>query len=88
MNYFIFEPKGFFTYKHILAGMIFPLAYWSIFVAIGGMIDFYPYFFMNIPNIGLPMALVWLMAMLGAFVIFGFLLVKFDNIAQKKYCNQ
>jgi len=78
-NYFFFEKKGGFTNKHILAGMVFPLIYWVVFVSIGGIIDFYPYFFMNPTEIGWVMTFVWFGIILAVIAVLGFLLVRFDK---------
>ena len=85
INYFFFEKKGYFKFTHILAGMIFPLAYWVFFVTIGGIINFYPYFFMDVPEIGWGMTLVWLVILLAAFSVLGFLLLIIDKAMGKKY---
>jgi len=84
VNYFIFEKKGYFKYTHILVGMIFPLLYWLVFVTIGGIINFYPYFFMDIPILGWNMAILWFIILLAAFAIIGFLLFIIDGVIGKK----
>ncbi|MCL2520235.1 MAG: Pr6Pr family membrane protein [Spirochaetaceae bacterium] len=78
-NYFIFEEKGRFKFKHLLIALIFPLVYWLIFTNIGSKINFYPYFFMDIPSVGLAMALVWLAIFLASFIILGLALLTFDK---------
>jgi len=83
-NYFFFEKKGEFSYKHILAGMAFPFIYWVVFVSIGGMIDFFPYFFMNPTQIGWSMTFIWFGIILTVIAVLGFLLVRFDKIGGKK----
>jgi len=83
-NYFFFEKKGTFTYKHILAGMAFPFLYWLVFVSIGGIIDYFPYFFMNPTEIGWIMTFVWFAIILIVVTVLGFLLVLFDRIRGRK----
>ena len=78
-NYFIFEKKGFLTWRHVLAGTVFPAAYWAVFVTIGERIDFFPYFFMNHTYIGWPMVFLWLVMLFGFFVGLGFLLILYDR---------
>jgi len=78
-NYFFFEKKGEFTFKHVLAGMVFPVVYWIVFVSIGGIIDFFPYFFMNPVEIGWVMTFVWFAIILFVIAGLGFLLVWFDK---------
>jgi len=83
-NYFFFEKKGTFSFKHILAGMAFPFIYWVVFVSIGEIIDYYPYFFMNPTEIGWIMTLVWFAIILVVVAVLGFLLVTFDRIHGRK----
>jgi len=83
VNYFIFEKKGYFKYTHILVGMIFPFLYWLVFVTIGGIINFYPYFFMDIPTIGWGMGALWLIILLLVFSLIGFLLLFIDRTIGK-----
>ena len=78
-NYLIFEKKGFLTYRHILAGIIFPGMYWIVFVTIGERIHFFPYFFMNHTYVGWPMVFLWLVMLLGFFTGLGFLLILYDR---------
>jgi len=83
-NYFIFEKKGNFKYLHILVSTIFPLTYWLVFVSIGGLINFYPYFFMDVPVLGWGMTLIWLVILLSVFAFLGFLLFVTDRAMGKK----
>jgi len=79
INYFCFEQKGNFTRKHMLAGMIFPLLYWIVFISIGDLINFQPYFFMNPGQIGWPMVFVWLGVFVVVFVLLGLGIMAFDK---------
>jgi len=83
-NYFFFEKKGTFTFKHILAGMVFPFTYWVVFVSIGDIIGFYPYFFMNPKEIGWVMTFIWFGIILFIVTVLGFLLILFDRSRAKK----
>jgi len=84
VNYFAFERKGCFNYRHVLAGMIFPGMYWVVFVNIGDRINFFPYFFMNPNAVGWLMVFVWFGALLLAFVGLGFLIMLYDKRSTKK----
>ena len=84
INYFIFEKKGTFTFKHILVGMIFPLTYWVVFVSIGDTINYFPYFFMEHPAIGWGMTFLWFGIILVVVAILGLLLISFDKRHGKK----
>ena len=83
-NYFFFEKKGTFTFKHILAGMAFPFVYWIVFVSIGEMINYFPYFFMNPTEIGWLMTFVWFAIILAVVTVLGLLLVLFDKNKSKE----
>ncbi|MCL2378783.1 MAG: Pr6Pr family membrane protein [Defluviitaleaceae bacterium] len=83
-NYFIFESKGFLHHKHILAGMLFPGAYWAVFVVIGERINFFPYFFMNPNSVGWVMVFVWFAILLIIFAGLGFALMLYDRSNRKK----
>ena len=80
MNYIIFEKKGFFRLRHILAAMVIPFLYFVIFLSIGHIIDFYPYFFMNPHVIGWPMVFVWCGVMFVFLFLFGLLILLLDRI--------
>jgi hypothetical protein len=59
--------------------MIFPVIYWIVFVSIGDIINYFPYFFMEHPVIGWGMTLVWFGILLVVVAILGFLLLAFDK---------
>jgi hypothetical protein len=79
VNYFVFEEKGCLNRRHVLGGMIFPGIYWVVFVIIGEMIDFSPYFFMNPNEVGWIMLFIWFGVLLLVFAGLGFLLTLFDR---------
>jgi hypothetical protein len=83
-NYFFFEKKGTFTFRHILVGIVFAFVYWVVFVSIGGIINYYPYFFMNPAKIGWFMTFVWFGIILAVIAVLGLLLVLFDKSRGKK----
>jgi len=83
-NYFIFEKKGLFKIKHVLVSTIFPLLYWLVFITIGSIINFYPYFFMDVPAIGWGMTILWLIIFISVFSFLGFLLFIIDRAMGKK----
>ena len=83
-NYFFFEKKGTFTFKHIFAGNAFAVAYWIVFVSIGEKINYFPYFFMNPTEIGWAMTFIWFGIIFAVITILGFLLVLFDKNRAKK----
>ena len=83
-NYFVFEKKGTFTFRHIIAGVIFPIIYWIVFISIGEIINYFPYFFMEPQVIGWPMAFVWFGIIFIAVSVLSLALVFFDRWRGKK----
>ena len=79
INYFAFEEKGLLKRRHIMWGMVFPGAYWAVFVTIGERINFHPYFFMNPGEAGWPTVLLWFAGLICAFASQGFLLLLYDR---------
>ncbi|MCL2197514.1 MAG: Pr6Pr family membrane protein [Defluviitaleaceae bacterium] len=64
-NYFMFEEKGTFTFRHIWAAILPTLLYWAVFMAIGPLLgDWYPYFFMTPWQVGWPMVFFWFFVIL------------------------
>ena len=76
-NYFFFEDKGSFRYKHVPVSVAFPAVYWLVFVT--DIIDFYPYFFMNPNQIGWLRAIAWFGLYLLIFGIIALGLVRLDS---------
>ncbi|MCL2203371.1 MAG: Pr6Pr family membrane protein [Defluviitaleaceae bacterium] len=87
-NYFVFEKKGTFTFSHIIAGVIFPIIYWIVFISIGEIINYFPYFFMEPQVIGWPMAFVWFGIIFIAVSVLSLALVFFDRWRGKKQSGQ
>ena len=85
INYFIFEKKGMFTFKHVPIGLIFTAVYWIVFLIIGDYINFHPYFFMNPNMIGLPMTFVWGGILLVSISLFGLIILLLDKKLGRKY---
>jgi len=83
-NYFFFEKKGTLTFKHILAGMVFAIVYWIVFVSIGEKINYFPYFFMNHTEIGWGMTFIWFGIIIAVIAVLGFMLVLFDKFRGRK----
>ena len=75
VNYFVFEDKGGFTYKHLCAGLTPSLLYWAVLMLIGGS----PYFFMNPESIGWLMVLFWLLVITVFVVGLALAFILFDK---------
>ncbi|MCL2480321.1 MAG: Pr6Pr family membrane protein [Spirochaetaceae bacterium] len=77
-KYFIFDKKGYFTYKHFLWGMAFPIGYWLFFMIFGSKINCPQYPFIK-PDLCLFGTILELIKLLIPFTIFGFLLIVLDK---------
>lgn len=73
-----FDQKGQMRLKDILYWVIYPLLYWVVFTAYGNISGLYPYFFMDIGEIGISTALIWLLALTVFFTLIGFLFIGID----------
>jgi len=78
-NYIAFEKKGLFNFSHVLAGLVVPFVYYSVFLSIGHIIDFYPYFFMRSEVVGWPMVFVLFGILMGLLFLFGILILLLDK---------
>ncbi|MDR1138277.1 MAG: Pr6Pr family membrane protein [Clostridiales bacterium] len=80
-NYLIFEDKGKINIRHMLIGMLFPFVYWMIFIVVGYVsVDRWsPYFFMDTVKYNFFVLILWLLALLVAFVIIGSLVLWYDH---------
>ena len=89
-NYFVFEQKGHFKYIYLWAACAPPLLYWASFMVIGAITnasaDFYPYFFMNPPQIGWLLTLMWLGILVVIILGLTCLLILFDKRRRKQSC--
>jgi len=76
-NYIFFESKGTFRYTHAFVGMIFPVVYWLTFVT--ELFYFYPYFFMNPPQIGWLSTILWFGVLAALFASISLGMVRLDS---------
>ena len=96
-DWFLFYERKKTTWRYPLASISFPLAY-AIFLLIhatilgfnssiltptGGVL-IYPYFFVNLDNLGIPGVLMWIGILSVAFVAMGFGFYGLDRISKKK----
>jgi len=80
VNYFVFERKGTFTYRHIiLAGLLPTILYWTIFVVFGQQLNFNHYFFMMPTLIGWSMVFFWFVLLIIFFIGLSIAIMLFDN---------
>jgi len=85
VNYFVFEEKRSFTFRHIWSAIIPTLLYWIVSISIGPLLGYsYPYFFMTPWLIGWFMVFFWFFVILIFVIGLTLALVFFDN-NQKKH---
>ena len=96
-DWFLFYERKKTTWRYPLASISFPLAYAifllihatilgfnsSILTPVGGVL-IYPYFFVNLDNLGVPGVLMWIGILSVAFVAMGFGFYGLDRISKKK----
>ena len=79
LDWLLFTPKGRLRWLDPAKWLIFPLVYGAWTVAHGLMIDWYPYFFIDIGRIGWAAAMVNYALLLGFFLLVGFVIVAIDR---------
>jgi hypothetical protein len=89
INYLFFEKKGMLKFSHVLAGLVVPFVYYLVFLSIGHIIDYYPYFFMRPDVVGWPMVFILFGVLMGLLFLFGFLILLLDKWLYKYFfCPQ
>ena len=88
LDYIIFDEKRTISVFAPLYSLIIPLIYVVYIFILGAIIpDFvYPYFFLNVSELGYGGFLLWVLGLLGVFVVLGYLLWlwnRFDKIDGK-----
>lgn len=71
--------NGDLKYADSIKWVLFPLGYFVYILIRGAMIDAYPYFFVNVAEIGYSMVLVYAACILAVFSIIGLSLVMVDR---------
>lgn len=83
LDWILFVPKGALGWRDPMRWLAFPIVYtvWTLIhgYASGGAGGWWPYWFMNVPALGLPMAAFWLIGMLVFFLVVGLLVVAIDR---------
>ncbi|MCL1944736.1 MAG: Pr6Pr family membrane protein [Firmicutes bacterium] len=89
VNYLVFETKGKLTIRHMIVATIFPFCYWIVFIVAGYLVAdrWYPYFFMDTVKNNFGVLLMWLLALLVAFIALGSLIIWFDKSKNKEECK-
>lgn len=86
LDWVLFYEHGKTKWYYPLLSLIMPLVY-VLFIMIRASIlqgakntILYPYFFLNIPNLGIGLFFAWLIGLITIFVILGYLIYALDNI--------
>ena len=79
LDWLMFTPKGRLRWIDPVKWLAFPLAYGVWTVVHGQIIDWYPYFFIDIGRIGWAAAMVNYVFLLGFFLIVGLIIVAIDR---------
>jgi len=80
LDWLLFDQKKQMRFADIRYWIIYPLLYWLFSVVRGFFSGVYPYFFMDIGELGLGSALLWLLVLCVIFVLLGFLIIGIDNL--------
>jgi hypothetical protein len=85
LDWLMFTPKGRLRWIDPVKWLIFPLLYGVWTVVHGQIIDWYPYFFIDIGRIGWGAALINYGLLLGFFLIVGLVMVAIDRTLGRKH---
>ncbi len=80
LDWLIFDRSGQMRYSDIRYWPIYPFLYWLGSVIQGSFTGMYPYYFFDIQAIGIGAAILWLLALMAAFSLFGLFLVRVDTL--------
>lgn len=80
LDWLMFTPKGQLRWIDPVKWLVFPLAYGVWTVIHGQMIDWYPYFFIDIGQLGWGAAMRNYALLLGFFLLVGFVVVTIDRV--------
>lgn len=84
VDWLLFTPKGTLTWSHPIKWLAFPAAYWIWTVIHGYATGFWPYWFVNVPELGLERAFFWFVSLLVFFLGAGSALVLVDRRALRR----
>lgn len=81
--WFLFQSRSESNYLQIAKWMLFPLLYLSYILIRGSLSGFYPYPFINVPNLGIQQVLIN-----SALILIGFVVISAIFIRLKKLSNE
>lgn len=78
-DWLFFVPKGTLAWKQVLSWLVFPILYAALTLIRGTQTESYPYFFLNVTQLGYPRVLLNCVFLLAVFTLLGLLLVAIDR---------
>lgn len=84
MDWYFTEKEVHYEWRYLGFWLIYPILYMIISLIVGNFTGFYPYFFLNINQIGISMVIVWIAILVVVFVVIGSLLIKINQILHNK----
>ncbi len=88
LDWLLFDRKGLMKFTDIFYWLIFPALYWCAIMLQGAFTGFYPYFFMEVDEIGYSGALLFLLGMFIAMSLLGGAIIKIDHITGRAGKNR
>lgn len=79
LDWLVFTPKGWLRWIDPVKWLSFPLIYIVWTLIHGYAADWWPYWFVNVPELGLARAGFWFAAMLALFLVTGLVIVAIDR---------
>lgn len=79
LDWLVFTPKGRLRWLDAVKWLSFPLAYIVWTLIHGYASDWWPYWFVDVPTLGLAKAGFWFAAMLALFLVVGLVIVMLDR---------
>lgn len=80
LDWLLFDRKGLMRSTDLKYWIVYPMFYWLGTMIYGSISGLYPYFFMDPGAIGLGAVLLWFFILSAAFILFGLLIVRLDNL--------
>lgn len=84
LDWLLFDHKGRMQPADLPYWTIYPLLYWLVTVLLGARTGFYPYFFMDVGELGYGGALLWLAALVVVFLLVGIIIMGVDRLLGRR----
>jgi len=80
LDWLFFDRKKQMLFIDIGYFLIYPFLYWLFSVSRGAVTGFYPYYFMDVGNLGFSAVLLWLFILTLFFVLIASMIIMIDNL--------